>query len=233
MMKNMRRAVLVLALACLGLAIPSVSKADEQVDSTLALIKKNYGKVRDLTARFDLETRVKSAGRSEKAAGLFRYKATNRMRWDYDDPAGKMIVSDGTTLWMVLPEEKKVYKQSALSAFSGMTPFEFLFGATDPKSEFKISMEKDTGASPAEAAPAAKAGDARVLRLEPKTPSPAFSWIRIKVDGKTGVILSSELADVYGNLTITTFSKTQTNTGLSDGLFNYKPAPGYEVQQAQ
>lgn len=211
-----RNSAAVIALLFAVLLIPAVYADEGPLDRTIAKIRSAYGELLDLKADFEMKNTVKSMGRTEESTGVVYFRAPNQMRWDYCKPEGKKIVSDGHTLWMYIPEERRVYMQKVAQTYSARTPFEFLFSGADLKKDFRLALEKDAEAE-------------QVVRLEPKTSSAGFQSLRIMVNGTTGQIQASELTDFYGNLTEIRFSNVKTNTNLKEGLFTFAPMDGVEV----
>jgi len=67
------------------------------------------------------------------------------------------------------------------------------------------------------------------LRLDPKQPQRDYDWLVIGVDAKSLQIRSLTAADQQGGRSTFQFSNYRENTGLADGLFEFKIPKGTDV----
>ena len=99
--------VIVAALAAVAQA---QEKKPESAATVVARVQRYYDATRDLHARFDQQLASVSRAPS-KASGEVWLKKPGKMRWDYAKPEKKLMVSDGTTLWVYVPEDEQAYRQ--------------------------------------------------------------------------------------------------------------------------
>ena len=59
------------------------------------------------------------------------------MRWDYNQPPGKLIVGDGKYLWVFTPDEHKAEKMKLQESDDMRGPLAFLLGKLNFDKEFK------------------------------------------------------------------------------------------------
>src|SRR5690242_8106430 len=82
-------------------AAPSADPAKEAV----VRMQKFYEATTSLHARFEQELTT-GLGAQRKAAGDVWLKKPGRMRWEYERPERKLMVADGTSLWVYEPEDE-------------------------------------------------------------------------------------------------------------------------------
>ena len=96
------------AFGCL-LAV-SAFAADLQTVGLLKTVEQRYNRADSLQVLFHEEyTRPATLQRSE--SGVLDLRKPGRMRWEYSDPKGKLVVCDGKNLWMYTPSENRVEKR--------------------------------------------------------------------------------------------------------------------------
>ena len=59
------------------------------------------------------------------------------MRWDYDQPKGKLFVSDGKFLWLYTPEGNRAERMKLKESDDMRAPLAFLLGKLDFQKEFR------------------------------------------------------------------------------------------------
>ena len=202
--------------------------------------------IRDFQADFAQESTIASLDRSQKGAGTvaMRFVRTGsaqpalvQFRWDYREPNRQVIVSDGKTMWVYVPENQQVVVSDLAAAqqSGNNNPLTFLSGLGDLGRDFNIAF----------ADPARDAEGSWVLELTPRRPSALIVRLLIAVDdravaafirgGTTGGILplrASTVFDPAGNRTHIAFSHVRLNQGLGDKDFRFTPPAGVEVLHA-
>ncbi len=72
-----------------------------------------------------------------------------RMRWDYSQPKGKLVLSDGTDLWIYTPAENHAVKMSLKETEDMRAPMAFLLGKLNFQKDFRnLRRAKDRGDTP-------------------------------------------------------------------------------------
>src|SRR5437899_2867549 len=94
----------------LAVPAPAIAQPDPAAAQALAKVQKVYDSTKDLHAKFE-QTLESTAGGKKRAAGELWLKKPGRMRWDYAQPEKKLMVSDGSTLWVYEPEDEQAFKQ--------------------------------------------------------------------------------------------------------------------------
>jgi outer membrane lipoprotein carrier protein len=64
------------------------------------------------------------------------------MRWDYDQPKGKLFVSDGKFLWLYTPEDNRAERMKLKESEDMRAPLAFLLGKLDFQKEFRNLQAK-------------------------------------------------------------------------------------------
>src|SRR5918992_970647 len=100
--------VIALSLAAQGWSVAAESKSAEQIVDGL---QKNYDATVDFIADFKQETEVKSLNRSLTAWGKLSFKRPGKMLWRYEEPKGQIVLTDGSHLYFLQPEQNQVIKR--------------------------------------------------------------------------------------------------------------------------
>jgi outer membrane lipoprotein carrier protein len=209
----------VAAAVCIAAAGGPAPARAETTGGLLRCVQARYGALRDLTARFDQESRVASLGRPRTRAGSILFQARGRMRWEYDPPDRQLVVSDGATVWFYRPEQKQVVVQKIDAAFTRQTPMLFLFGKGDFAADF--TWEEGT--------PAAGAPGTVRLSLRPRVEAPDLVRLQLDVEPGSCRLAATTIEDAFGNVTRLAFSGEHADTGLDAALFRFSPPAGTEV----
>lgn len=145
--------------------------------------------------------------------GRFYLKRPGRFRWDYQEPAEQLVVSDGERIWMFDRDLDQVTVRPVDESLRG-TPAMLLSGEASLDESFAvIGSRTEDGV--------------QYVDLEPLQPSPEFESLTVGLAG--GEIISMELLDGIGQRSRIEFSDRQRNPSLEDELFRFEPPPGVDV----
>ena len=242
-----------LLLVLLAVLLPAVGARAADLQQVVRTLESPFragapqqAAIRDFQADFAQESTIASLDRSQKGAGTVAMRfvrsdpakpALVQFNWDYREPNRQVIVSDGKTMWVYVPENQQVVVSDLAAAQQGgnNNPLTFLSGLGDLGRDFNIAFatpDQDTDGN-------------WVLELTPRHPSPLIVRLLIAVDGKavatfvrggtTGDILplrASTVFDPAGNRTHIAFSHVRLNQGLGDKDFQFTPPAGVEVLHA-
>jgi outer membrane lipoprotein carrier protein len=146
-------------------------------------------------------------------------KKPGRMRWEYQRPEARLIVSDGSTLYLYSPAEHQVIVQEAPQAFTSLA-VNFLAGMGRLAEDFRIQWGR----------PEDKARKGNLLlELKPIQPQGQIRLILMEVHPETFLVERIVLKDVLANTTVLSFKKVKVNSALNDNLFKFVAPPGTEV----
>lgn len=149
----------------------------------------------------------------EDSTGQVVMQRPGRFRWDYQQPYARVIVSDGTQLWLYEPDLEQVIIRQ-LDAGIGDTPAALLTGKQDVLERFNVSKSW-------------QADGLQWVRLVPKAKDADFAVVRLAFDGQK--LVNLELDDRLGQQTQVRFSNIEINPQLSESSFRFDIPPGADV----
>jgi outer membrane lipoprotein carrier protein len=190
----------------------------ESAAEVVARVQKYYDATKDLHAKFEQQM-TRAMGGKKKASGEVWLKKPGKMRWDYGKPEKKLMVSDGTTLWIYEPEDEQAFKQDMRSS-TLPAQVSFLVGQGKLSDEFDISLDTLPGVG----------GPGTItLKLVPKTATAAYRYLHFIVDEKTGAVKETIIRDQQDQTNDLTFSDVKQNAGVDDSRFRFSPPPGTKI----
>ena len=205
--------VIVLCLTAQDWITAAEPKSAEQVVDAL---QKNYDATIDFIADFQQETEVKTLNRSLKAWGKLSFKRPGKMLWRYEEPKGQIVLTDGSHLYFLQPEQNQVIKSPLKNAFRSDIPLSFLLGLGNLKKDFDAVLK-------------ATEKDEYILRLEPKGEAGGFSEILLGVSRSSADIVWVSIRDAANNLTSLRFSNMKKGVGVKDSLFRINIPQGVDI----
>jgi outer membrane lipoprotein carrier protein len=175
--------------------------------------------VRALSARFTqtLESAALPSAQVEK--GRVYLQRPGRMRWEYDDPPGKLAVADGERSWLYLPEDRQVLVAPLPDARHDQGIGLLLRERLDLLAEF----EPDWG-------PAPEGGGAPSLLLRPRAPQASFDRLVVDLDATNFPIRLTVVDPLGGSVTYRLMGLRFADR-LDEDLFRFAPPPGLSVQE--
>jgi outer membrane lipoprotein carrier protein len=214
---RMMGTAIVVALTTLAMVAQAQEKKPEAAATVVARVQKYYDSTKDLRAKF--EQLLDSPSRApSKASGDVWLKKPGKMRWDYATPEKKVMVSDGATLWVYVPEDEQAYKQD-LKGNALPAQVSFLLGEGKLDKEFDASLTKVDGL----------AADEVALKMVPKQGTTAYRYIVFVVDDKSGQVRRTIIYGQDGSTNRLSFLEVQQNKGVDDGKFKFTPPAGTHI----
>jgi chaperone LolA len=192
-------------------ALPALS-----VNQLVQAIDERYRGLKTLRAEFTQTYTWGGAPRVE--AGTACFARGGLMRWTYRDPKDKLVVSDGKTLWLYIPEDKQVTRSSVKSNEDPRVPFPLLLEHFDLRKTFSKIQFDDQALK-------AEPGD-RVLRANPRRGlREEYSEVLMEVTPKFDI---RRLVVFYPDHSVMEFrfDNLERNVALSPGLFQFTPPAG-------
>jgi outer membrane lipoprotein carrier protein len=147
------------------------------------------------------------------SSGTFTFARPGKFVWQYEKPYAQLLQSDGDKLYVYDKDLNQVTVRS-LGGALGASPAAILFGSNDLDKNFTL---RDAGV---------KAG-IDWLELTPKAKDTQFQTVGIGF--KDGNLEAMELHDVFGNVTLLTFSNIQKNPPLKADQFKFIVPKGADV----
>jgi len=203
------------------IGVLSASSDEEQasVDRVLAEVQQHYTGVTSVRCSFEQENKY-LGGESLVQKGTLELRRPGKMRWDYAEPTQRQFISDGASLWVVHPDEKKAFVMTETDSATQARMMDFVIGLQDVRSEFDVALVPDGGGR----------ADNLQLALTPKQPIAGVQTILVDVDPASHAITAVTMDDGMGNQTITRLSAVVTNPDdLADERFTYTAPEGVEL----
>ncbi len=114
----------------------SAFAGDAALDTLLKGVEARYNQAKTLQVLFHEEyTPPGRARRTE--SGTLALRKPGKMRWEYDQPKGKLFVGDGKYLWLYTPAENRAEKMKLKASDDLRAPLAFLLGKLDFQKEFR------------------------------------------------------------------------------------------------
>jgi outer membrane lipoprotein carrier protein len=104
------------------------------LSNILKNVEKRYNRVQTLGVRF--EESYKMQGRTRTESGDLLLRKPGRMRWQYTNPAGKLFVSDGKTVYFYSSETNRAERMKLKETDDMRAPMAFLLGRLDFDKDF-------------------------------------------------------------------------------------------------
>ena len=203
----------------LGQPEPSLS-----ADEVMTRVQSFYDQTTTVQARFQQSYYLKLYDRRETSTGRVVFRKPGKMRWDYDSPNGKVIVSDGERLLVYEPPaegesegqgfESRVDQNELPAAFS------FLTGSGRLQDQFQARLldPESTGFR-----------DGYALELRSREPSPHYDrlvfYVRMVAGeggAEAGVVQRVLIIDQAGNRNRFDFSELRFNRTVPASTFGYR-----------
>lgn len=212
----------ILLLTGLCLIFPVLTPAQD-VETIIDGVQRHYEATQDIQANFIQLSLIKSISQTKETRGLVFFQKPGKMRWEYTEPSQQLLVSDGSTFWLYVPDDEQVIVQEAEEAYGSKTPIVFLSGMGKLQNDFYMKL------LPSEPDPHLSAEETYRLELLPKQPQPDVAKLILTVDAENYQIVHSAVYDPYGNITDVYLQDIEVNFGLPDELFTFDIPTGVDV----
>jgi outer membrane lipoprotein carrier protein len=197
------------------LLFPSLAFAAPTAPEMLTRIQKLYDNTSAIVAKFDQTLESGMGGRTRKASGQVWLKKPGRMRWDYATPEKKLMVADGSTLWVYEEEDGQAFKQPMTSS-ALPAQVSFLVGQGKLSDDFEATVEKVEGGQV-------------TLKLVPKVASAGYRYLQFVVDETTGQVNETVIYDQQGGTNKLKFTDVKLNQKVEESRFKFSPPAGVKV----
>ena len=197
--------------------------ADAVARDIAAAVQAFYDQTSDVSATFFQTYANKLYGRTDRSQGHVVFKKPGMMRWDYAQPNGKVIVSNGKRLVVFEPgddgEPGQVVEQDITSAQLPQA-MGFLMGTGRLQESFTFRrLDAAREGFPS--------GD--VLELRPKQPTPQYERIVFYVEhapSLRGLVRRLLIVDASGNRNRFDFSQLRFDSSVAAKYFEWEPPKG-------
>jgi len=190
--------------------------ADTSLTRTLKAVEDRYNRAQTLQLTFSEGYRAQGTVRKPETGTLFLRKP-GRMRWQYTSPAGKLFLSDGKFVYLILPDSNRIQKMKTKESEDMRAPLAFLLGRLHFEKDFQNFQSRPEGAD-------------TWISAEPKSPdlpytkveflvTPQFQIRRLQVTGQDLSVLDFQ------------FDQEKLNPTLDSKLFRFELPPGSVVEE--
>ncbi len=216
-----RRQYVIPALLASLCLFPLVSIASE-TDSVIDKIEASFRNTRAMTASFTQVMESKGLGQViEKLSGKMYMVKPSKMRWEYANPKGRLMVVDGKRLWFYDPKENVTRYDDLAGLLSPDSPALFLAGDAALRDIFTVELVK----------PGKKDTLKTIkLRLTPKEPQPGLKAMALVLDSVSLDIVELLMVDHLGNRNRIKFYNIDRNADPDRKLFQFTPPEGSPVR---
>ncbi len=160
-----------------------------------------------LRADFVQSVTIPDGRRDLTSRGTFYLSRPARFRWNYDDPAGQMVVADGGRVWLYDAELLQVSHQDQADALRG-TPALLLSDTAPIDKHFElIELGPRLGLE--------------WLELIPRGEVSEITKVLVAFNGEK--LERLEMIDSFGQVTRFAFSNLERNPTLDEDLFRFDP----------
>lgn len=200
----------------LSILVLSTFTLAQDADILLRKVDDHYNRLSSLRARYTEHYAGMGLDRTESGTLLLR--KPGRMRWNYDQPAGKLFVLDGKYAWFYTPGDDQVQRVPAKQLDDLRSPLRFLLGRTQLKKELgSLTVTQDSKGIHIAGVPLGMEQRIKVLTLDVTT---------------AGAIQHMRLEELDGATTEFAFSQVEENVPTRDSDFTFTPPKGISVVDA-
>lgn len=208
----MKRLTIAFALLLIS-ALPSFAGTPSAMQ-IVNNVQDNYNKIEDATIKFAQTVVFPLSKVSRTTTGTLYIKKGNKYRIDTED---KVIVTDGKTSWVYLPQSQQVLIDNFRNDKNTITPEKFLLDVPEDYFAVLLSTNKTPG------------GNVYTLRLTPKSDNSFIRAITIEVEDSSWTIKSAVISDMNDTRYTYKVESLKTNTGLPNSEFEFVPPKGAQV----
>lgn len=205
------------AVLAVALHANAQSAPPDAAHSLARKVDHHYNQLHSLRAGFTESYEGLGIRRSE--SGTLQLLKPGRMRWDYNSPAGKLCLIDGSYAWFYSRGDSQVQRIPARELDDLRSPLRFLLGHTKLEKELNnLTL-----------APAS--GGVFTLSGQPKGQEKRVTRLTLTVTAD-GTITGIEIEETDGALTRFTFTGEVPNAPIPARTFHFTPPPGVPVVDA-
>jgi outer membrane lipoprotein carrier protein len=172
-----------------------------------------------IEARFQQYAWTRVYERTQTSRGTLRISRPGHIRFDYTQPSGQVLVSDGTTVTFYQPTEGGAGQYYRGAWDSSSAALGFLTGTSRLQRDFTYTRITSTSGPP----------HTICLELHPRTADPHYTRIRLYVSDQAasrGAVLRVAIEDHDGNWNTFAFSDLHFDRTFDASTFAYTPPAG-------
>lgn len=205
---------------CGGCTAKCAARKPPSLDEVTSKLRGSYSDVSGLSMAFEqINSWVDMPEAGEKSRGTLWAAQGNRIRMEYSEPPGHLLVADGSRVWVYVPENKQAVVDTT-GMGEGAALAEMIM---DFLSEGRVTMLDSEERRDA---------TCYVLLVEDISRPEGLESVKIWVDPRTWLARGLELRDVNDNLTSFTFWNVKRLKKVGADLFTFEAPPGVEVVES-
>ncbi len=185
-------------------------EADEVLDRTI----ERYQNMTSFYADFEQTYCDEEAGICQRYEGRTYFMKPNFFRMEIDDPE-QIYVGDSVSLWIYMPAEKRVIRQSLQQMPFQINP-DALFADYESNYDAEIISAEE---------------DYYEISLEPKDETDIYRKMTVTIQNNTYEVIGISIIDDTGIESKFRFSNVEINKKLSRDLFEFNPPQGVQVDE--
>lgn len=210
-------------------AIPTLASGLNSLETFIKGVKTGSA---EFTQVVTAPAKAGQAPRVKTSTGRFEFSRPARFRFDYSKPFEQSIVADGQTLWLYDLDLNQVTARKQ-SDVLGATPAALIASAADVqalKADFVLTDAPDKdGLQWVLATPKSKEGQLQSVKVGFRPAGEPVTPLGTSLGTSPGTLEVLEILDSFGQRSVLTFKKFQTNPPLPATAFSFKPPPGADV----
>ena len=203
----------VLLIAALSVSL----QGTDGTENLIRLIESRYNGAKTLSVHF-VEDFSYQGHRRPPEAGDLTLRKQGKMRWDYAQPAGKLFLSDGKTIYLYTAADNRVERMPVRDTEDMRAPLAFLLGHLDLKKEFRRFSEQ-------------RAADGVWLTAFAKNDRVPYESVDMLVR-EDGSIRQLKILGRDGASMLFAFDGERLNPPVPESLFHFAAPAGAEVVDA-
>ena len=209
------RAWVCLVAAAFALQMPLWAQEKPNLGRVLSKIELHYNRL--ATMRLDFEQTVSLPGRRPRTErGTISLRRPQKMRWEYTEPEGKLLVGDGDWLHMYNPLTNQVRRIDLRRSADLRAPLAFLLGRLQFRRQFRNLRLEEIGGNTVLVGEG-RPGQDPYGRVEFSFNAESYSLTHIKIMGTDETITTFD------------FRNEVVNPSLDLALFSFRNPPGADV----
>lgn len=198
---------------------PPVPATPQATAEVVNKVQAFYDTTSSFSSPFTQEFFVKSHNVKKTSSGKVLFSKPGKMSWNYDNPAGNRVVSDGTTLKVYEAANKQMFEQT-IDKSQYPAALSFLTGTGKLADAFTFVMYDGS---------AMGFPGGQVLVGSPKKDNAAYTKVLFYVDTATSHVRRALIVDAQGNRNRFDFTDPQVNVGVDKDAFDLTVPPGTQV----
>ena len=204
-------------------ALPPYRLSAQDADTILNRAMAAFQDVATLRADFVQTVRDEMIGTNSTSRGEFLQQRPNRFAMRWRDPAGDVILSDGSWLWVYLPSSAPNQVVKAAITSGSRSPDVVAEFLERPRERFVISYLRTdpVGNRPAD-----------ILSFVPRQSGGPYRRVLLWIDRQDNLPHQVEITEASGAVRRVTFDRVRINAALPASAFAFRPPAGARVVDA-